>query len=73
MSRPATLIVLGILIFLSPFSGLPLSWLSWILPILGLGVLVSGLSLRQARVRAERRAAPSAVIAEEVIDIVEVE
>jgi len=56
MSRTTTLVILGILIFLTPFSGLPLSWLSWILPILGLAVVVSGLSLRQSRVRAEMRA-----------------
>jgi len=72
MSRTTTLIILGALVFLSPFAGLPLSWLSWFLPLLGLGVILAGLSLRQERVRAERRAAPQ-VVAAEVIDIVEVE
>ena len=59
MSHVTTLILLGVLVFLAPFSGLPISWLSWILPILGLCVIVSGLSLRQSRVRAEIRAAAS--------------
>jgi TRAP-type C4-dicarboxylate transport system permease small subunit len=56
MSRVSTLILLGVLVFLSPFLGLPLSWLFWILPILGIAIVVAGLSLRQSRVRAEMRA-----------------
>ncbi|MEJ0053565.1 MAG: hypothetical protein WDN10_02450 [bacterium] len=60
MSRVSTLILLGVLVFLSPFSGLPVSWLSWFLPILGIAIVVAGLSLRQSRVRAEIRASAAA-------------
>jgi hypothetical protein len=68
MSRTTTLITLGVLIFLSPFLGLPFSWLSWIIPLLGLGVVASGLSLRQERVRAQMRAAaPAPVVAPEEV------
>jgi hypothetical protein len=47
MSRTSLLIILGILVVLTPFSGLPLSWLSWILPIIGLIVIVIGVSLHR--------------------------
>lgn len=40
MSKETTLIIVGVLIVLSPFLGLPESWLSVILPILGLAILV---------------------------------
>lgn len=56
MSRAGTLILLGILIALTPFIGLPLSILAWVLPILGLMVLLTGVSLRR-RMQAEERAA----------------
>ena len=49
MSREGLLIFLGILIFLIPFSGLPFSWLSWILSLLGIIVGIIGFSLRAKR------------------------
>jgi hypothetical protein len=65
MSRTTTLVILGVLVFLAPFAGLPLSWLSWLLPVLGVAVIVSGLSLRQSRVREQIRAA-APLAAEEI-------
>lgn len=62
MSRARTLILLGVLIALSPFLGLPVWILMWVLPILGLMVLLTGVSLRTRRVREEPQppaAAPS--------------
>lgn len=59
MSRVSTLILLGVLIALSPFLGLPLSILMWVLPILGLMVLLTGVSLRARRVRKETPVAPA--------------
>jgi hypothetical protein len=46
MSKSTTLIVLGVIIFISPFIGLPTSWLSWLLPILGIVVGVIGYLVR---------------------------
>ena len=46
MSLETSLIFLGILVFLSPFSGLPLSLLSWILPLLGVVIVSIAVSLR---------------------------
>lgn len=46
MSRSSLLILLGILVFLAPFSGLPMSLLIWILPVLGLSIGLIGVSLR---------------------------
>ncbi len=49
MSRESILIVLAILIIVSPYCGLPFSWLAWILPLLGFFVLIIGVSLRRDR------------------------
>jgi len=40
MSKETILVIVGVLIVLSPFLGLPQSWLSLMLPILGLVVIV---------------------------------
>jgi len=49
MKRESILIFLGILIILAPFSGLPQSWLEFLLPALGLIVGGIGFSLRNRR------------------------
>jgi hypothetical protein len=49
MSRESLLVLLGILIALSPFSGLPLSCLMVALPVLGILVFGIGISLRARR------------------------
>ena len=46
MSRPSILILLGILVILTPFSGLPISIRSLLSVIFGACVLGIGLSLR---------------------------
>ncbi|MFH1178301.1 MAG: hypothetical protein V1711_01060 [bacterium] len=46
MSRSSTFILLGILIILAPFSGLPVSLRSLFTVIFGVCVLVIGLSMR---------------------------
>lgn len=56
MSREGTLILLGVIVVLSPFLGLPYSWLMWILPILGLAVLAQGIVLRMRRLTATQAA-----------------
>ncbi|HEY0979299.1 MAG TPA: hypothetical protein VGE23_00440 [Candidatus Paceibacterota bacterium] len=52
MSRSLMLLILGALVAVSPFSGLPLSILAWILPLLGLATLAIGLSYRTRAPRA---------------------
>lgn len=52
MSRGLMLIVLGALVMLAPFSGLPMRILIWILPVLGLAILLIGISYKRERVRA---------------------
>jgi hypothetical protein len=49
MTRESFLILLGVLVALSPFSGFPLSWLAWILPILGILIVGVSITLRRAR------------------------
>lgn len=44
MSRDRLLIIFGLLVLASPFVGLPLSVLSWVLPVLGASVALIGLS-----------------------------
>jgi hypothetical protein len=46
MSRPSTLILLGILIILAPFSGLPINIRTLLLVVFGAYTLGIGLSLR---------------------------
>lgn len=53
MSRALILIILGGLVALTPFSGLPMTILSWILPVLGVLVLAIGISFKRER-RARR-------------------
>ncbi|MBU2103647.1 hypothetical protein KKD95_01405, partial [Patescibacteria group bacterium] len=55
----SVLSILGVLIFLSPFLGVPLVFLSWVLPVLGVLVLGIALSLRRDRVRKEQKSSPS--------------
>lgn len=47
MSRSLMLIVLGVLIALSPFSGLPMNILTWVLPVFGLVAVAIGVSYRR--------------------------
>lgn len=47
MSRNLMLIVLGVIIAVSPFSGLPMRILAWILPVLGLLAVAIGVSYRR--------------------------
>lgn len=49
MSKSTTLITLGVLIFISPFIGLPTSWLSWLLPLFGIIVGVIGYLVRESK------------------------
>ncbi len=56
MSRSSALILLGFLVVLAPFSGLPSNWLRTLIPVLGLGVIVVGFIVRAERVKSERDA-----------------
>jgi hypothetical protein len=58
MARENILIILGILTILAPFAGLPISWLEFILPAIGLAVAALGYSFRAPR--SERDSAVSA-------------
>jgi len=47
MSRAYVLIILGVLIALAPFVGIPLSWLMWGFPIIGFVTAFIGFSMRR--------------------------
>lgn len=51
MSRASMIIILGILIMLVPFSGLPIAYRSFMVVVFGLCVLGLGVSLRAREVR----------------------
>lgn len=53
MTRESFLILLGVLVALSPFLGLPLTWLAVLLPLLGLITLGIGYTLRARLPRRE--------------------
>ena len=60
MTRESLLISLGALLALSPFLGLPYSWLMVIVPVLSIAVLVIGVTLRKKRHDALSRVEPVA-------------
>lgn len=49
MTKEGLLITLGVLTTVSPFVGLPSSWLSYILPVFGLGAAVVAYAMLRAR------------------------
>ncbi len=49
MKNGRTLIILGALVIVAPFIGLPYSWLRFMLPVLGALVLVAGVRSRPRR------------------------
>ncbi|MBA3789265.1 hypothetical protein H0X32_02640 [Patescibacteria group bacterium] len=59
MKRESFLVLLGVLIILSPFSGLPLSWLTWVLLCMGVIVVIIGITLRRDRHDREVAVVPS--------------
>lgn len=68
MSRTSTLILLGILVILTPYSGLPVSIRSLFEVILGACIAGIGLSLRARDARGKQQSAePTPVVTEEVL------
>ncbi len=55
MSKEGTLITLGVLVAISPFLGLPLSWLSFFLPVMGTITLFIGYLIRRDHVASHTR------------------
>jgi len=55
MTRESLLIVIGALLALSPFLGLPYSWLMVLVPALSAVVIVIGVTLRKKRFDASAR------------------
>jgi len=49
MTRESLLITFGIALALSPFLGLPYQWLMVLVPVLAVGVVVIGITLRKKR------------------------
>jgi len=66
MSKEGTLLVVGVLVLVSPFLGLPMSWLTFLLPILGAIVITISQIIRKERKTPSMRsdAASSAAVRE---------
>ena len=60
MSRSSTLILLGVLVMLAPYSGLPIVARTFLTVVFGAVVLGIGIWLRAEAVRTEGRATPPA-------------
>ena len=56
MSRASVLVLVGFLVILIAFMGIPLSWLRILYPILGFVVVTVGFVMRSERIARERRA-----------------
>ncbi len=54
MSRTSTLILLGVVGILTPFSGLPMAFRSLLTVVVGLATLAIGVSLRRHEVHAKQ-------------------
>lgn len=67
MTRESILIVLGILVALSPWSGLPFNWLMYALIVVGLAVAAIGWTLRERRIA--QSAAPVTAVPELPVEI----
>ena len=63
MSRESILLILGALVIISPWSGLPPTWMEVLLVLLGLGVVVIAITLRR---RGVKTVAPAPHVAEPV-------
>lgn len=59
MSRAGTLILLGSVIATAPFLGIPFYVLSWAYLVLGIMVVLTGISIRVRKVREETVVEPS--------------
>ena len=47
MTRETVLMILGALVFISPWIGIPMAWLQWALLVLGLAIIAIGITLRR--------------------------
>jgi cell division protein FtsW (lipid II flippase) len=57
MSRSSALILLGILVVVAPLSGLPESWITFLLAVFGIIIALIGIAMRAAQARRAREAA----------------
>jgi hypothetical protein len=53
MSSETILIILGFLVWVSPFVGLPIAILSWVIPLCGLGIVALSYHVRAKARNAE--------------------
>lgn len=51
MSRSSVLILVGIILIVAPFAGVPSSWLAFLIPFLGVIVCIVGFSVRESQVK----------------------
>jgi uncharacterized membrane protein YqgA involved in biofilm formation len=61
MSRSSSIIVLGTLIILTPVSGLPITYRSFLTVLLGAAVLGIGLSMRTRKTASKQESEPAPV------------
>lgn len=51
MSRESLIILLGLIVFFTPFAGVPSEWKFYILTATGIGLLIIGYTLRRSAFR----------------------
>lgn len=54
MSRSSAFITLGVLVVIAPLSGLPQSWITFLLAIIGIIIVLMGISMRSEAARRQR-------------------
>jgi VIT1/CCC1 family predicted Fe2+/Mn2+ transporter len=58
MTRESVLVILGVLVALTPYAGLPLSILEIVLPVLGLLIVAIALTLRARNAHRQAEVVP---------------
>lgn len=53
MTREGFLIFMGLLVAISPFIGVPVAWLEWALPVIGIFIIGTSLLIRHDRHKLE--------------------
>ncbi len=61
MSSESTLILFGLLVVVTPYSGVPIFWYAYILPVLGIVIIGIGFLFRSRRVSSENNATQTLV------------
>jgi protein-S-isoprenylcysteine O-methyltransferase Ste14 len=68
MSRSSALILLGVLVVLTPLSGLPQSWITFLLAVFGIIIALIGIAMRTSGPREAHQVPTASMLTTESTD-----